>query len=153
MRPLNISTAERVWFTEQDFFITDPAFFWSKINSAPVVGFDAGDERPLHPACIFTDRKLIELTTRYFGPSPIDHFYSFGLGLKWKSEPLILTEGFHHMQGISQNHSLIERGEDSGIFYRDRFRDYLKSSLTIDVPLNSNWVAVAQHEILLKEQV
>ena len=145
---LDISTSNRVWFTEQDFFITDPSFWDAE---GVVVGFNAGDGRPLHPASLFVNRDLIPLTSRYFGPEPVDHFYTFGTELCGLIEPTLMTSGFEHLQGTTQNHSLIDSGEDAGVFRRDRFRDYLRACLAADVWLEPGWAANARREILLKE--
>lgn len=138
------STAERLWFTEQDFFITDPSFWEAE---GQVIGFDAGDGRPLHPACIFVDRQMVNQTSRYFGPEPVDHFYSFGKELCALVRPALLTGGFSHMQGTSQNHYLIDKGEDVGVFKRDKFQNYLRDCLTAGVPLHSEWSERAEREI------
>jgi hypothetical protein len=141
---LDESTAEHVWFTEQDFFITDEKF-WEAEGS--VVGFNANDGRFLHPASIFADRDLIDRTARYFGPSPVDHFFSFGVELCRMVTPTILTEGFVHLQGTTQNHFLIGRGEDAGVFKRERFRDYLRDCLSANIPLHCDWVVGAEREL------
>ena len=122
----------------------DPSF-WDAEGA--VIGFDAGDGRPLHPASLFVDRGLIDQTSRYFGPEPIDHFYTFGKELRELAEPTLLTGGFRHMQGVTQNHSLIDQGEDTGVFKRDQFRDYLQDCLAADVPLHPEWIARAKKEI------
>ena len=141
---LDRSRAERVWFTEQDFTITDPALFWPQTDG-PVVGIDAGDGRPFHPACLFVDRAVIERTSRYFGTPPVDHFYTFGRELP---EPHRYIEGgWTHRQGTSQNHTLIERGIDEGVYRRAEFRDYLRASLEADVPMEPRWIESARREI------
>lgn len=141
---LNVSTADRIWLTEQDFFVTDPGF-WN--TEGRVIGFDAGDNRPLHPACIFADRDLIEQTSRYFGPDPVDHFYTFGVELCNLAKPTLLTGGFIHMQGVTQNHFLLDRNEEAGVFKREQFREYLSRSLIVNVPLEEGWKSRAREEV------
>lgn len=146
---LDMSFAERVWFTEQDFFITDQSF-WDV--SGPVVGFNAGDNRPLHPACIFADRELVDRTSRYFGSEPIDHFYTFGTELCEQVKPTLLTAGFRHLQGTTHNHWLLDRSE-TGIFRINQFRDYLTQSLAATVPLEDGWVRRARTNLTVLEQL
>lgn len=142
---LEVSDAQRVWFTEQDFLITDPDRFWSQTDG-PAVGWQEHDDR-WHPSSLFVDRGLIERTSRYFGPDPIDHFYAFGRELERLIPIKRLEGGFEHLQGTSQNHSLIDRGLDDGVFKRDRFRRYLSDSLEAGVPLHPGWADRARREI------
>lgn len=143
---LDASEASRVWFTEQDFFIRDEETFWSA--KGPVVGFCAGDGRLLHPASLFVDRELIDKTSSYFGPEPIDHFYIFAEELNRLAPITFLPEwSFEHMQGVSQNHFLVDKGEDSGVFRRPRFRNYLRSCLASGVPLHPEWEQRARREV------
>lgn len=145
------STAERVWFTEQDFFVRDDAF-WNIEGS--VVGFSAGDGRLLHPASLFVDRKLIDKTSRYFGPEPVDHFYTFAEELaRLIPATLLPIWCYEHLQGTTQNHSLIDKSEDTGVFKRVRFRDYLRSCLEASVPLHDGWAERARTEILPEEKL
>ena len=143
---LDASGAERVWFTEQDFLITDPARFWCQEQGQPVLGWQEHDER-WHPSSLFVDRDLIDRTSRYFGPDPLDHFHRFGQELAALSPIARLEGGFEHLQGTSQNHSLIDRGRDDGVFKRERFREYLAASLAAPVPLYPEWADKARREI------
>ncbi len=145
---LDISDADRVWFTEQDFFIDGPAF-WG-VQGA-VVGFSAGDGRLLHPASLTADRGLVDRTSRYFGPDPVDHFYTFGEELARLAPLTLLPGGFRHMQGVTQNHALIDRGEDAGVFRRGDFRGYLRDCLSAGVPLEGGWEDRARREVLPEE--
>lgn len=142
---LDRSQSEAVWFTEQDFLITDPARFWAQMDG-PAVGWQEHDDR-WHPSSLLVDRDLIERTSRYFGPDPVDHFYRFGTELAALTHIERLDGGFEHLQGVSQNHSLIDRGLDDGVFKRDRFRAYLRDSLEAGVPLHPGWAERARREI------
>lgn len=134
---LDISTAERIWFTEQDFFITGRTF-WDNVNF-PLVGVKL-DDRPLHPACIFINRGLIDWgSTRYFGPDPVDHFHTFGGEVTSIENPVLLKEGFFHYQGTTQNHALLERGQAEDIFRPEQFYSYLSQCLAAEVPLEETW--------------
>jgi hypothetical protein len=141
---LDKSDSEWVWFTEQDFRITDPERYWAIVDTArSVAGFVDSTAR-LHPASLYVRRVIVEETSRYFGPVPIDHFYRFSQELpsvyRW-------LEGFTHMQGLSHNHFLTENGIDEGVFKRDEFRAYLAEALRADVPLEPHWVEMATREL------
>ena len=68
---LDRSTAEWVWFTEQDL-IAGP---WPDLT-ADAYGFPEGNGR-WHPASLFVRRSIIDRTRRYFGTPPVDHFWMF----------------------------------------------------------------------------
>lgn len=146
---LDHSKAEWVWFTEQDFFITDPEF-WDSIareaTGVKVIGWRDSTGR-LHPSCLFVKRSVIDKTTRYFGTPPIDHFWTFTHELMDAEDHSEFVEGFEHLQGLTQNHSLIDRGESDGIFERDRFRQYLRDCLASGVALEPGWEARARREV------
>ena len=147
---LQHSSAEWVWFTEQDFLVRDG--FWAEVargtTFSGVVGFLEPVSRRLHPACLFVRREIIDRTRRYFGPDPIDHFYAFGEELRSITPPwLIHPRTFEHLQGTSQNHWLVDNGEDVGVFRRGRFRMYLWDCLAAGVPLEPGWREVAEREV------
>jgi hypothetical protein len=136
---LDHSDAEWVWFTEQDFLITDPDRFWTQtVWAEKPLGWQEHDDR-WHPSCLFVPRSVIDKTSRYFGTVPVDHFYAFGQEVNAISPIQILQGGFEHLQGTSQNHWLIDSGIDQGVFKRDRFRRYLADCLAADVPLHPGW--------------
>lgn len=159
---LDRSDAEWVWFTEQDFLILRPKWFWGAIELAEdplwarpwdAIGLVEPVSERWHPACLFVRRKTINATTRYFGTDPVDHFYAFGreLGrvfdLDYRWSALTAGRDYEHLQGTSQNHWLIDRGEDAGVFRRERFRQYLRDCLAVSVPLEEEWAAGARREI------
>lgn len=136
---LNLSTAEWVWFTEQDFFITDPSRFWDEVEGLHFTNDAMGWMEPggrWHPSCLFVRRSAIEETPRYFGPVPVDHFWTFGRQLLvWH-----LTPGrWEHMQGLSQNHYLVDNDIVPGRFREDVFAKYIATSLLVSVPLHPDW--------------
>lgn len=148
---LDRSTAEWVWFTEQDFLIHEPERFWRVVYIRTfdmAVGWQEHDKR-WHPSCMFVRRTAIEKTTRNFGPVPIDHFWMFGAEIEslfgW--EHLENDIDFEHLQGLSQNHYLVDQGIDAGVFNRPRFREYLTDCLESGVPLDQRWADRAQREI------
>ena len=146
------SDASWVWFTEQDFFITDPDAFWAQVARAEKYGIplgfhERGGSGRIHPACLFVPRKVIDRTSRYFGQEPVDHFYKFGREIEPIAE---LPEScFEHLQGTTQNHYLIgtPTEDEAGIFRRDRFREYLRGCLAAGVQLDPVWEAQARKEL------
>jgi hypothetical protein len=145
---LAYSDAEWVWFTEQDFLIKDPKAFWGSVSAArtQAIGFVEPESLRWHPACLFVRRAAIDQTSRYFGTEPVDHFYRFGRELE-RITRLHPVQGYEHLQGVSQNHALLDRGETAGLWRMDRFRQYLKDSLAADVPLHPGWAERARQII------
>lgn len=143
---LTLSDAEYVWFTEQDFLITDPTLFWERMDLVRrVLGFR--DETRWHPASLLVQRRLIDRTLRYFGPDPVDHFYTFSRELdELTLVDQLPTSCFEHLQGLSQNHHLIDNDIDAGVFKRERFRQYLRDCLAVH-PLQPQWAANARREL------
>lgn len=153
---LDRSDAEWVWFTEQDFLIHSPERFWSYVEEriawddiwqTHVIGWRETAER-LHPSCLFVRRSAIERGRRYFGPDPVDHFWSFGRQLSNILDfeaKLERGRDFEHLQGLSQNHWLLEtEGLGApGIFHRERFLRYLEDCLAVTVPLEPSWRRLA----------
>lgn len=146
---LDVSHSEWVWFTEQDFFITDEDF-WRGIHTEAqtynVIGWRDGNGR-LHPSCLFVRRVFVDGTTRYFGTPPIDHFWTFTHELMDVEDVSLIGDGYEHMQGLTQNHALIDAGIDEGVFEREQFRRYLWLCLEAKVPLEPGWEAAARKEI------
>ena len=143
---LESSDAEWVWFTEQDFLVTEA--FWASVAAArsQAIGFVESDSGRWHPACLFVRRAAVEQTSRYFGPEPVDHFYRFGRELERVTRLSPIT-GYEHLQGVSQNHALLDRGETAGLWRMDRFRAYLVDCLAADVPLHPGWAERARRII------
>lgn len=140
---LDRSTADEVWFTEQDFEVTDPDVFWPQVRR-PVAGIPEDGGRLLHPACIFADRSVIDATARYFGPDPVDHFGSFGQELAIDMTPIaFITGGFRHYRAISEGQYLMSIGQPPR-FHPELYHDWLTRSLAADVPLEPGWAALAR---------
>ncbi len=146
---LNASDAEWVWFTEQDFLVRDPRF-WSVSDAfggclrASAIGTMQGEAR-WHPCCLFVRRSTINRTSCDFSVTDDgDHFARFGrelaeigarvVDLDYWVEPT----WYRHMQGLSHNHSLVERGEPV-TFKPDEFADYLRACLTDTSDLCVEW--------------
>jgi len=140
---LNRSRSEWVWFTEQEFFITDPDLFWSQVTEEGVgTGWHENGEKRWHPSCLFARRDAIDGTSRDFAPTAQygDHFARFTAELEEQGPIRELTGGFEHLQGLSQNHYLIDSGIVEGRFHEDRLRRYFEDCLRADVPLDRGWV-------------
>jgi hypothetical protein len=131
---LDAADADWVLFMEQDFFVTDHEF-WDLVYDYASGGFAVGwraDGR-WHPSFLLVKRSVVDLTSRYFGPAPVDHFYSFGREVSHLVPIAGLPESsFHHLAGLSQNHTLLYMGEyDDGIYRAADFEDYLRRCLDL----------------------
>jgi hypothetical protein len=137
---LEESNASWVWFTEQDLFVLSPSF-WSimalRALEYDAIGYKEGSR--VHPACLFVKREFINKTGRNFGivEGKLDHFGRFYFDLRHVGAKICTLkyndqgEGtFYHMNGLSHNLSLIQRGEDPNHKVGD-FIEYLKLSLLI----------------------
>lgn len=140
---LEKSTANWVWFTEQDFMVLTPAF-WAIVSLAmtrsDAIGYKEGQR--LHPANLWVKREFINKTKKFFGviPDKLDHFGRFYTELRLSGATIhqMKYEGgnnvhdtFYHMNGLSSNLSLIQRGELPN-YKEDEFADYLKLSLQVN---------------------
>lgn len=149
---LDRSDAEWVWFTEQDFTIGDAAGFWRGVEyfagfpNVRAMGYR--EDVRWHPACLLVRRSAIDATRRYFGPDPVDHFYSFGedLGEVFDLGVIFRIAGCEHMAGLSQNHWLISQG-DPNIYRSDRFFRYLWECLMSSIALEPGWAEEAEREL------
>lgn len=136
---LEVSTGMWVWFTEQDFFVTNAAF-WAMIGrfmlEKDAIGYKDGATR-LHPSCLFVKRSFINQTGKFFGivPNKLDHFARFYTSLRLTGAKIMEiprevrgVELWYHMNGLSHNMSLLKRGEP--ITYKpDEFLGYLQLCL------------------------
>lgn len=132
--------AEWIWFTEQDFFPLND--FWEEVankadQGAQVIGVKEGER--LHPCSMFIKREVLNKTDKDFGiiPDKEDHFSKITKNLEAMGAniELISRDHWFHMNGLSHNLSLIERGEiptyglDEFIAY---LYDCLYSGITLD---------------------
>lgn len=138
---LDLSTSNWVWFTEQDLFILAPSF-WPiirlRMQSHDVIGYKEGNR--IHPANMWVKREFINKTKRDFGvvPDQMDHFGRFYFNLRHAGANVHFLKyqeqrenTFYHMNGLSHNLSLIQRGEDP-VYKVDEFNDYIKMSLKVE---------------------
>lgn len=128
---LEHSNSDWVWFTEQDIFVLHTNF-WATVLLARK-DHDAilyKDDDRIHPCMAFVKRNAIEQTKKNFGvvPDKSDHFSVFFNQLRLLPQLKITyidNLNFYHMAGLSQNMSMLERGES--IHHKpDEFKQYLQ---------------------------
>lgn len=134
---LHSYNADWIWFTEQDFLITDDKF-WDFVyqeagNGREVIG--TMDGQRLHPCCIFIKREALNKTRKNFGiiPGELDHFGLLQKDIdKLNLDKFLLTDGgqfgYKHYNGLSQNWTLASRGEKPN-YKIEEFIDYLEKCL------------------------
>jgi hypothetical protein len=146
------STAEWVWFTEQDFYITDPQQFWTEIGegalSCNAIGVLQGER--LHPCCLFIRKDELAKTGQNFGivPGVLDHFGLIQKDLEALKKPvgLIGPESWKHYNGLSHNFRLLSDG-DVPNYQTEEFYDWLKQSLAVSVPLDERFVKLGENAV------
>jgi hypothetical protein len=146
---LHSYNAEWIWFTEQDFIVTDPRFF-DVVEGRVAEGFDviaAYQQERMHPCSIFIRREALNKTTKNFGivPNVSDHFSIFQadidrLGLQIAP----ITDFYAHLNGLSHNMTLLYQNQAPN-YQPERFRAYLQDCLRVTVPLQSEWVDLVKN--------
>lgn len=115
-KALELSDAESIWFTEQDFQPLDG--FWNCVNQLTKthdVVAALVDGTRMHPCSIFIKRSVLDKTSKDFSANPpeYDHFGHIQKDIEalgeWASIPSIY---WYHMNGLSQNMHLLQIGED-----------------------------------------
>jgi hypothetical protein len=145
---LHSYNAEWIWFTEQDFIVTDPRFF-NIVDGYAARNFDviaAYQQDRMHPCSIFVRREALNKTKKNFGivPDVSDHFSIFqadieNLGLQ--TAPL--TDFYEHLNGLSHNMSLLYQNQLPN-YQPERFCAYLMECLDVKVPLHPDFVSMAK---------
>lgn len=126
---LKESTANWVLFLEQDFIPREG--FWLEVSRNIQMHYDAfgvnADGR-LHPCCIFAKRSLIEKTSKNFGvvKDKSDHFGVFQSEISNYTH--IDPETYYHMNGLSQNLYLLQKGQVPN-FRPEEFKQYCADSI------------------------
>lgn len=112
---LHSYNSEWVWFTEQDFIPTNTTY-WNDIqeNSEKydILGVYQGER--LHPCSIYIKQSLLNKTSKDFSAKPpeYDHFGKLQIDIGALQRPVYHIENnYTHMNGLSHNIALIERGE------------------------------------------
>lgn len=145
--------AEWIWFTEQDFTITNIDRFFRHVGDTQyilgtkVIGVKQGAR--LHPCCLFIERKKLEKTRKNFGidPGRLDHFGLIQEDLEALRSPIYTLENdFMHYNGLSHNYRLIEQGEAPN-YEPEKFIDYLKQCVEVDVEKDPRFMDVITRTI------
>lgn len=138
---LQYSNSEYIWFTEQDFNVTDDKF-WSDVEQhlsakKAVIGVMQGQR--LHPCCMFVRREVLEQTRRDFGivPNVSDHFSMITSDLESMGTEFTLLDKntYYHMNGLSHNMYLVSAGLTVG-YKPEEFKTYLQKCLSSGVKLH-----------------
>lgn len=145
---LRYSTAEWVWFTEQDFFWKEG--FWEKVyeyaGSAMVMA--ANVQGRMHPCCIFIRRFVLDKHTRKdFSviPNVSDHFSKIQEDLQNQIIVWIPDRLYTHMSGLSQNMFLLTCRKFFGkdprevMTYPKEFKKYCEDCLKLDIPMHRDF--------------
>lgn len=145
-KALVYSDAEWIWFTEQDFIITDAGDFWDQVHFhmsndlVDSISYIEGER--LHPCCWFVRRITIEKTGKNFGvvKDKLDHFGLFGEELNRVAQNTVTfkPEGCFHLNGLSQNMHMAQQGEEPN-FRPPVFQEYMKSCLAVQVPVHEDF--------------
>ena len=137
-KALKYGDSQWVWLTEQDFFPLEG--FWEEVEKGMAIAdiFCVQIGMRLHPCCIFAKRNIIDKTSRYFGvvKDKLDHFGKFQEELNNWQPPLteygINPKTYYHMNGLSQNIYMLQKGEIPN-FRPKEFQDYCKKCLKEDL--------------------
>jgi hypothetical protein len=155
---LEISTAEWVWFTEQDFIIKTG--FWQEIDAifeknkkTQIIGVMDGDR--LHPCCIFASRNAINQTRKMFGiiVNELDHFGVFQRDIEEKEflTATINPATYNHLAGVSHNFRLVFENMEP-VYRPKEFKEYLAQCILVKVPLDPRFVEVASRVLNVPTQ-
>lgn len=145
---LRFSTAEWVWFTEQDFFWKED--FWPAVyrHASDVSIISVSVDGRMHPCCIFIRRQMLEEHTRKdFGvvPNISDHFSKIQEDLKDRTTVWLADNLYTHMSGLSQNMYLLTCrkffGKDPNevMTYPKEFKKYCEDCLKVAVPMHRDF--------------
>ncbi len=151
---LKLTTSDWLWFMEQDFLVTDPAF-WDEINEyityREVIGVKENSGR-LHPCCLLIRRDTLNRTGCDFGivQDQMDHFGLIQSDLEALDVFItgLTPKYYHHMNGLSHNFHLASTMQEV-TYYPDEFKRYLSGCLTLTgVPLDPRFEKVAKSMLL-----
>lgn len=128
--------AEWIWFTEQDFIITDPVYFWDFVEKAAsaeneFIAVKEGERT--HPCCMFVKRTALTRTKKNFAANPPghDHFGQITKDMEaLKIKTKIIDKGYLHLNGLSQNMNLLASGQMPN-YYPEVFWQWLLESANV----------------------
>lgn len=144
--------AEWIWFTEQDYIIEKPNEWFEEVYKAVADGYDViahyDDGGRMHPACILIKRSVLNKTRREFGivPDKYDHFYLLQKDIEATGSRIYTIRTGRHLNGLSSNMSLIQRGEAPN-YKKHELNAYILESLMCDIKLHPQWKTTYQHYI------
>lgn len=146
------SQSDWIWFTEQDFYpcfgFWEHEIQWSENNKCDVIA--AYQSTRMHPCCMFVKRMALDKTHKNFGivPDKTDHFYLIQKDLEDNGAKIgkIDPKRYHHYNGLSHNWRLVSEGGEAN-YQTDDFVDWLKQSLTVNVPQCPEFERIANAEI------
>lgn len=135
---LNVSQAEWVYFTEQDFIPAEGFFREVTDLMKRCDVFGRYQEGRLHPCCLFMKRQLLDQTSKDFSAYPDKGMDHFGLIQKWIERKglicgVIFNQFGHHMNGLSQNLHMLQTGLEPN-YAPSEFRQYIQDCLKEDMP-------------------
>jgi len=153
-KALKHCSAYWVWFTEQDFLITDREEFWGDVEvyrkhvKTGAVGVYQGDR--LHPCCLFIKRSILDAIKPDFGivAGKLDHFGLIAqqLGRKRVRIGKLDEATYFHYNGLSHNWRLVSEGQPP-VYQADRFITYLRRVINSGIYLHPDFERVAKEAI------
>lgn len=154
---LTYSNSDWVWFTEQDFVITEPNTFWYHVYERSK-NFDVvaiAQQTRIHPASIFMRRTALERTRRDFGidPGRGDHFCKIQDDIQTlKISKCLFIDGqnggYKHYNGLSHNWYLASTGQSPN-YKVEEFTEWLEQCLNLphDILIANRFIEVANSVI------
>lgn len=125
-----------IWFTEQDFF-PKHGFFEEVEHYSDHDYIGVLEGKRTHPASLFVKREILNKTQKDFGiiPNIADHFAMIvaDLGAIRANGAILSPDLYTHMNGLSHNISLLERGEAPN-WKPEELKKYLKLCESVTVP-------------------
>jgi hypothetical protein len=144
---LHSYNAPWVWFTEQDFYPLPG--FWEEVQRLEnekykVIATYQGNR--MHPCCIFITQEVLSMTKKDFSviPDKADHFSKIQQDIERANIPIgiINPTTYYHLNGLSQNMSLLTRDEQPNYEY-DKFVEWLHDCLMVTVPIDKRFIDFA----------
>jgi hypothetical protein len=150
---LAVSTAEWVWFAEEDYFYTE-AFLYTVLAARADYDMVCSIESVrIEPSFCLVRRDVIAQNDVSFQSSGgLDNFDAFSQQVQasvlWTTPTLLGLDGeWSHMRGLSHNHYLACTRQP--VTYKpDEFADYLRACLTCGVPLDPKWKAEVEDYLI-----
>lgn len=148
---LHSYNSEWVWFTEQDFIITEPDIFWKEVeenmNKFDALAVYVADR--MHPCCTFVKRSLLDRTHKDFSAKPpeYDHFGRLQKDFGALQSPVYsLKNGYIHLNGLTHNMSLVERHEAPN-YDIQAYAQYMELCLMADIEMDRRFIELANASI------